>query len=344
MSVDCSYYKRLIETCFPDIEVADIRFIGGGTCRVFAVNHALVFRFPHGESGPIGREDSDEDGNVAEDSPFDGSNPVEEIGAFLWHEKRVYETLAPLLPLPIPQFSYFSAGCAQFPYPIAGYEMLPGRSLSECVLSEREGHHAAAQIGEFLSALHTVPLAALPAELRPPPPALSGNSSARKLFRQIEAHAFPFLSPAERAWTSRLFQEMNDDRSLWELTPVFTHGDFDGSNILYDPAQGAVSAIIDFEEAGQKGDPAVDFCALLAGFGREFLEAALAAYTHEVSEAMRRRIDLLAKRILFIELLYGIQVDDRRFIDNALRRLHRARHDIDPIGDWLDVSTSETRL
>ncbi len=338
MSVDCSYYKCLIETCFPDMKVADIRFLGGGTCRVFAVNHTLIFRFPHGESGPVERENSDENDNHVEDD-----NPVEEAGAFLWHEKRVYETVAPLLPLPIPQFRYFSAGCAQFPYPIAGYEMLPGRSLSECVLSMQERRHAAAQIGEFLAALHAIPLAALPAELRPPPPALIGQSNAQKLFRQIEAHALPFLSPAERAWTNRLFQEIDNDNSLQELKPVFTHGDFDGSNILYDSAQGAVSAIIDFEEAGQNGDPAVDFCALLAGFGREFLEAALAAYTHDVSEAMRRRIDLLAKRILFIELLYGIQVSDRRFIDNALRRLHRARHDIDPIGDWLNVSTSETR-
>ena len=101
--------------------------------------------------------------------------------------------------------------------------------------------------------------------------------------------------------------------------------------------------VIDFEEAGQNGDPAVDFCALLAGFGTAFLEAALAAYTHTVTAAMRRRIHLCAKRILFIEMLYGIQTNDRRFVANALQRLNRARHGLDPIGDWLDVSTSETR-
>ena len=331
MSVDCAFYQRIIETCFPDLTVAHIRFLGGGTCRVFAVNRTLIFRFPHG-GGSIANDERQADGGPAADD-----------GAFLYHEKRVYDSVAPLLPLPAPRFRYFSEGCAQFPYPVAGYERLPGRSLSACALAPRALQSAAAQIGDFLSALHAIPLGALPAALRPPPPAAAGRSNARSLFRQVKAEVFPLLSPAEQAWTRCLFQEITEDHTLWELTPVFTHGDFDGSNILYDEARGAVSGVIDFEEAGQSGDPAVDFCALLAGFGRTFVEAALAAYTRDVSAAMRRRIDLCAKRILFIELLYGIQVNDRRFIDNGLRRLHRARHDLDPIGDWLDVSTSETR-
>ena len=325
MPVDCAFYQRIIETCFPDVRVTRIRFLGGGTCRVFAVNRGLIFRFPHGGG-----------------SVYD-NGPIEDNGAFLFHERRVYDSVAPLLPLPVPRFRYFSAGCPQFPYPVAGYERLPGRSLSACALAPPEQERAAGQIGAFLSALHTIPLRALPAALRPPPPAERGRANARGLFRQVEAQAFPLLSAAERDWTRRLFQEVIDDHTLWERAPVFTHGDFDGSNILYDEARGAVSGVIDFEEAGQNGDPAVDFCALLAGFGKAFLEAALAAYTGEVSAAMRRRIDLCAKRILFIELLYGIQADDRRFIDNAKQRLHRARHNIDPIGDWLDVSTSETR-
>ena len=215
--------------------------------------------------------------------------------------------------------------------------------MSAFSLSPQERGRAAGQIGHFLSALHAIPLSALPTELQPPSPPIVGRSNARNLFRQVKARAFPLLSPAEQAWTSRLFQETTSDHALWEFTPAFTHGDFDGSNILYDESRGIISGIIDFEEAGQKGDAAGDFCALLAGFGREFLEDTLAAYTHDVSSAMRRRIELLAKRILFIELLYGIQVNDRRFIDNALQRLHRAQNDIDPIGDWLDVSTSETR-
>ncbi|MDE2841729.1 MAG: phosphotransferase [Chloroflexota bacterium] len=325
MSVNVGFYKGIIETCFPDLRVTHIRFVGGGTCRVFAVNHALIFRFPHG------------DGSVA------GENPSEAEGAFLFHEKRVYAALAPLLPLPIPRYRYFSTGCAQFPYPVAGYEKLPGRSLSACQLNSQELAGVARQIGEFLSALHAIPLTVLPAELQPPSPASLGRSNARSLFREVEARAFPLLNAAEQAWTSRLFQELYSNHTLWKLTPVFTHGDFDGSNILYAASQGIVSGIIDFEEAGQNGDPAADFCALLAGFGTAFLEAVLAAYTLDVSAAMRRRIDLHAKRILFIELLYGIQTNDRRFIDNARQRLHRARHDLDPIGDWLDVSTSETR-
>ncbi len=325
MSVDETFYRRVIETCFPNLRVAHIRFIGGGTCRVFVVNHSLIFRFPHAG------------GSV------DNGDAPEENGAFLFHEKRVYDSVAPLLRLPVPRYRYFSAGCEQFPYPVAGYARLSGRSLSGCSLSEDELQRVAGQIGAFLSELHAIPLSTLPVELRPPSPSTIGRDNARSLFRQVKAQAFPLLSPEEQTWTSNLFREMSGDSSLWELTPVFTHGDFDGSNILYDESRGEVSGVIDFEEAGQKGDPAVDFCALLAGFGTAFLEAVLNTYTLDVSRAMRRRIELIAKRILFIELLYGIQVNDRRFIDNGLQRLHRARHDIDPIGDWLDVSTSATR-
>lgn len=325
MSVDLDFYKSIVETCFPSVRVSDMQFLGGGTCRVFVVNDSLIFRFPHGG------------GSVASEPCSDDE------GAFLFHEKRVYATLGPLLPLPIPRYRYFSTGCAQFPYPIAGYEKLPGRSLSATRLASHEIPDVARQIGEFLTALHSVPLSALPAALQPPAPASLGRSNVRSLFRQVKAQAFPLLSPEDQAWTSRLFQELNNDHTLWDLTPVFTHGDFDGSNILYDASQGIVSGIIDFEEAGQNGDAAADFCALLAGFGTAFLEDVLRAYTLDVSTAMRRRIDLHAKRILFIEMLYGIQTNDRRFIDNARQRLHRARHDIDPIGDWLDVSTSATR-
>lgn len=325
MPVDVDFYQDIIETCFPDVQVVHIQFLGGGTCRVFAVNHALIFRFPHG-GGSI-----------------EISSSPEDEGAFLFHEKRIYDTLAPLLPLPVPRYRYFSTGCEEFPYPVAGYEMLPGRSLSACALTAAQRKRAAGRIGEFLSALHNVSLSVVPRETDAPSPANLGRSNARSLFRQVKAIAFPHLSPEEQEWTSHLFQEINGDLSLWKLTPVFTHGDFDGSNILYDESRREVSGIIDFEEAGQNSDPASDFCALLAGFGTAFLEDALDAYTLNVSPAMRRRINLHAKRILFIELLYGIQANDRRFIDNALQRLHRARHDIDPIGDWLDVSTSETR-
>ncbi len=325
MPIDVEFYRSIIETCFPSVRVADMQFLGGGTCRVFVVNDALIFRFPHGG------------GSV------DGGSAPEDEGAFLYREKDVYAAVAPLLPLPVPRIRYFSAGCDSFPYPVAGYDKLPGRSLSASALTSSESERAAAQIGEFLSALHSVPLSVLPTGQESPNPSEPGRSNARSLYQRVKAAAFPLLSKDEQGWTSALFEEILSDNSLWEDTSVFTHGDFDGSNILYDEARGAVSGVIDFEEAGQNGDPAIDFCALLAGFGTAFLEAALTAYAHTVSTAMRRRIHLCAKRILFIELLYGIQVNDRRFVDNALRRLHRARHGLDPIGDWLDVSTSATR-
>ena len=88
MTIDNAFYQRIIETCFPDIQVLHIQFLGGGTCRVFAVNQTLIFRFPHGG------------GSVVSDGL------VEDEGVFLWHEKErirqhsvTASTAGPALPL-----------------------------------------------------------------------------------------------------------------------------------------------------------------------------------------------------------------------------------------------------
>jgi len=44
---DLALYRRIVQQCFPALEVSNIQFVGGGTFRVFEVNAELIFRFPH---------------------------------------------------------------------------------------------------------------------------------------------------------------------------------------------------------------------------------------------------------------------------------------------------------
>jgi len=311
--MDLQRYQQCIETCFPELTVRQLEFFGGGSCRVFLANGSLIFRFPHGGDGRM-----------------------------LYREHQVYRFLAAHLSLPIPQYTYFSEGCEHFPYPVAGYHRLPGSSLSHCQLAPAQLRQVASQLGRFLSELHGIPLAAAPPGLFAPYDTRLQRARLRELYLRIRHAALPLLTREEQAWTEQLFQGFLNDFRLWEVTPVLVHGDFDSSNVLYDEATGVITGVIDFEEA-RPWDPATDFCALLAGFGSDFLEAVLAAYAHPIILPLRRRIALLAQCILFSELVYGVEVNDARFVENGRARLRRAMRGEEPIGDWLPLSTSATR-
>jgi thiamine kinase-like enzyme len=120
------------------------------------------------------------------------------------------------------------------------------------------------------------------------------------------------------------------------------HGDLDSSNILWDPANGTLLAVIDFEEACL-GDPAWDFSVLAAEHGPWFLQKMLDAYLPALDPGFEDRIAFHSQRVLFVELLYGLRQNDTRFSQHALARLRRAMHGLEPIGGWLVASTAETR-
>src|SRR5579884_2216467 len=99
--MDSAFYRQVLDTCFPDLHAGSMRFLGGGSCRVFLVNSDEVFRFPH--------------------------DP--EADAALRRERTLYDWLAPRLPAAVPRYTWFGEGCPAFPHPVAGYRSLPGVPL-----------------------------------------------------------------------------------------------------------------------------------------------------------------------------------------------------------------------
>ena len=313
VATDTNLYKKFIETCFPEISVTTIRFLGGGSHRVFEVNGFLVFKFPHGS-----------DGNL------------------LTIEQQICHHLKSALSLPIPDYCFYSEGIPAFPRPIAGYQKLPGIALETHTPQPSQLRILAPQIARILSELHSMSINPHLQELLDPFHVEHYHSQLKDLFRDIQQHVVPLLSPEETDWTKTLFREFLNDESCWQYNPSLVHGDFDSSNILYHPCRAKIAGIVDFEESGV-GDPAWDFCCLQAEFGPEFLEEILKNYTAPVDNTFQKRITFHGKRTLFHEILYDIECNDNEFLNHGLERLKCAVAGQDIIGGWLAKSTSLTR-
>jgi aminoglycoside 2''-phosphotransferase len=272
-----------------------------------------MFKFPHGNSGEC-----------------------------LLTERRVCEQLKPAVSFQIPKYRYFSEGCPDFPYPIAAYQKLSGIVLERCLLEESFVNAVAIQIGRILSEFHKIPITGELEHMAVPHDPLSHKPDLEGFYHKTRHQVFPHLSSTQRDWTRCLFEEFLDDDRCWRFVPTLIHGDFDSSNILYDPCRGIVCGIIDFEEVGV-GDPACDFCSLLDEYGQRFLDQVLQNYTAPIDDCLPKRVEFHARRIIFCEILYGVESGEDEFLEHGMERLHHAIAGDEIIGGWLPKSTSRNR-
>lgn len=293
--------------------VSTIRFLGGGSHRVFEISGFLIFKFPHGS-----------DGNL------------------LIAEKRLCDCLKTSFSVPIPGYRYYSNGIPSFPRPIAGYQKLPGVVLEAYPLERPELQVIAPQIARFLTELHTLALSSALQEFLGRFDHEAYKSKIDGFYREVCDVALPRLSPEQQDWAQRIFEEFLSNENVWRFEPTLIHGDLDSSNILYHPCRARIVGIIDFEESCI-GDPACDFCSLLAEYGRDFLEEVLRNYGGRLDGTFRDRVSFHSRRIVFHEMMYGIENEDDDFLRHGMERLKRAMAQEDVVGGWLAKSTSRTR-
>jgi aminoglycoside phosphotransferase (APT) family kinase protein len=123
--------RCLIARQFPGLAPAQIELLGiGWDNAAFLVNGNLVFRFPRRQIG----------------------------AGLIERECRILPMLAPHLPLPVPIPTFVGQPEADYPYPFAGYELIPGTTACRLAWSEEERRHAAAPLAAFLAALHRIPV------------------------------------------------------------------------------------------------------------------------------------------------------------------------------------------
>ena len=220
---------RLIQRQFPALAPVQLEFLGAGVDNAaFRVNGRLVFRFPRHEFA----------------------------AGLIERELRVLPLLAPRLPLPIPAPAFVGTPDEDYPYPFAGYPLLPGTTACQIAWSDEERERHAVPLGEFLSALHGIPVNE---ETRAWGPA--GTISRTNL----EKHA-PVLKGWLRAMAPRVTGiEIDALLALVDrlaATPLraaplcWVHGDLYARHLLVGPAH-HLCGVIDWGDVAL-GDPALD--------------------------------------------------------------------------------------
>jgi aminoglycoside 2''-phosphotransferase len=167
--------------------------------------------------------------------------------AALEREKLFLSGFCPQSPLPVPQYAM---GLED----IGAYRKIPGAKLSRSkllALPQDIQESLAAQVGEFLYALHSY---ALP-ELARKSMLEGGGGWRRRAWGVFEEQLLKQFTPWERGrickWVKEFF--------AMERRRAVVHGDFSGDHLLCDEGRGHLTGVIDWGDV-TIDDPATDLC------------------------------------------------------------------------------------
>jgi aminoglycoside 2''-phosphotransferase len=276
-----SIYRQTIAAACPDLQItsAVLHTADGQFNDIVSVNHELIFRFPR----------------------------TPQVAASYAAQAAVLTSLQGKLPLPIPSPLYAVAPDAAWQQSFLAYRRIPGEPLYREALAAIHEPVAlramAGQLGEFLRSLHHLALDNLPIQ----PPIDDRREDWEALYAGFRKTLFPHMRPDARQSTSDHFDRYLGDPARFSFQPMLRHGDFGGSNILYDPSTNRISGVIDFESLAF-GDPATD-AAALSTYGEEFFELCLVAYPE--MRTMRDRASFYRGTFALQEAYYGLRDGDQ---------------------------------
>lgn len=282
--VDEALAARLVAEQFPGLGGARVESYGAGWDNtVFLIGGAWVFRFPRREIA------------------------VELLQA----EARILPRIAARLPMPVPEPIWLGQPSAAFPWPFTGYRRLPGQTACRAGLDDAVRARAAAPLGEFLAALHSIEATDLHAP---------ADTLARADMHQRTPLLLERLAALQK---NGLVADAGPWRALIESTPPpppaatkrLCHGDLYARHVLVDPA-GAPCGVIDWGDV-HLGDPAVDL-ALAIGF---LPRAARDAFQRAYGPIDADRWTLARLRALFhavAVVAYGHDVGDAALLGEGL--------------------------
>lgn len=235
-------------------------------------------------------------------------------------EARLLPALAPLLPVAIPQPRWHIGSCPAFPFGAIGYPKLPGATPQPSSLPRAQRARLAHDIAAFLAALHRFPIAQSLSLGIPGPDArrtelvVMRDTVVRGLRDALERAEHQLLS----AWWDRFLA----DEQVWHYTPALIHGDLWYENLLVEPSSGALTGVLDWEDAAV-GDPAQDLATLhhlgdtfAADMLRQYRKAGLG---REASFA--RRVQRLWELRELDGVAFALQTHDQAELEDAIRKV-----------------------
>lgn len=212
------------------------------------------------------------------------------------------------LPVPTPTFTALEQGCL-------AYFKIPGVPLRGLPRRQRLAHAAsiAATLGEFLSAMHLVPVDWL-ADL------LDTDADRPAEWRRDAAETYARVAaqvPLVHRRAVEAFLDASPPDDGYAL--AFSHNDLGIEHVLVDPGTSTVTGIIDWSDAAI-ADPAYDFGLLYRDLGAVALDAALGSHRTDLNdvERLRERAVFYAKCSVFEDLAYGIEMRQRSYVDNSI--------------------------
>ncbi len=287
MDKQALYLQRIREIA-PALEIHTVSAkAGGGQFNaIVIVNDEMIFRFPK--------------------SQYAVSTMRKEVA--LLRELQHKTTL------PVPDPIYVSVDSQSVEQNCMGYHMLPGTPLYRAVLEAIEDEtvldRLAWQIATFMRELHSLSTEALGIDV----PLSDGRDAWQDMYQQFRERLFPYMRTDARAWVTDNFTAFLAEPCHFTYTPVLRHGDFGGSNILYDAETQQISGVIDFSFAAM-GDPALD-AAAISTLGDAFLQRISATYPE--IEAMHERVQFYKSTYVLQQALYGLRDGDREAFEDGI--------------------------
>lgn len=286
--------KALIRRHFPEVAATTLRELPhtgwGGDSDAYLVDGALVFRFPR--------------------------RP--EVRTSLAVEACLLPRLAPRVGLPIPAFRYVASDPKENDAPplFVGYPVIEGERLTPQRFARVDASAAkriAAQLGAFLTGLHTFPVGeavACGAEA----PRTTVREAVERQYAEVRDRVYPELAAEERAYLDRLYAVYLSDERHFLQPPVVRHGDLTSDHILLDVDGAALAGIIDFGDVGI-GDAAGDFVWRFE-YGEEFFRRVLASYGAPLTdpEAFAQVVEFRYRMMAAGEIAYGLETGNAAYV------------------------------
>lgn len=286
IAVDAALAARLIGAQFPALRDAKVEPFGiGWDNAAFLVGGRTVFRLPRRSiAAPL-----------------------------LAREIALLPPIAPHVPLAIPAPRLIGTPTEGFPWPFAGYDLIPGTSACAVALDATARAALAEPLGRFLRALHALDPAPLVAR------GLPGDELGRLDPRKRLPVARERLAALAEsgAWAdagltvdpNRLggWLEAHPPVPLPDAERRLVHGDLYARHVLLD-ADARPSGIIDWGDV-HLGDPALDLAIahlVLPASAHAAFRAAYGPIDERAWEAARYRAVYHA----ILELDYGVRADD----------------------------------
>jgi aminoglycoside phosphotransferase (APT) family kinase protein len=254
IDIDVKLVQHLIQTQFPhwaDLPIG--LFEAGGTENVlYRLGEHLVIRLPR----------------------------IPEAVAPLEKDTTWLTMIAPHVPLGIPKQLALGQVSPAFPFPWGLYQWLEGTDLFTNPVANFE--QLALDLAGFIKALQQIKIPISPPPSRGIPLHLEDTAVRESIALLPDEFQSKIL---EKIWQNAL------NAPLWNGTPVWSHGDLHGANLLCQ--NGRLSAVIDFGALGV-GDPVFDYAsawqvldAPSRGLFRDILELDDTTWLRACAKALR---------------------------------------------------------